>query len=312
MVSPQSQPSVMVLAAGFGTRLRPLTEQLPKPLVPVGDKSVLGHIVCQLGEAGFERLVVNAHHCAEALLQAAGPLQQTFGLAVQVVVETAILGTAGGVANASAALGPGATIVCNGDILADVGYPQLWAQHLAGGSARFATLAVTKDQPAGQGSVGIGAEGRVTRLRHGRYGQELFSADFVGIQVLSDRARASLPPQGCLVGDVLMPALDAGEDVRVAHLVQRWTDIGSPSAYLRANLSWLSERQMAAYRAPTASVGPRVQLSRAVVGAGAEVSGEGTLLRSVVWPGGKAQAPLVDTVVLADGRTVSVGRTTPP
>ena len=60
-------PAAMVLCAGYGTRLRPLTDELPKPLVPVGDRSVLGHIASALKLAGFERLVVNAHHLPEVL-----------------------------------------------------------------------------------------------------------------------------------------------------------------------------------------------------------------------------------------------------
>ena len=307
----QSQPKVMVLAAGYGTRLRPLTEQLPKPLVPVGDKSVLAHIVSQLVQIGVERIVVNAHHRAKALLAAAQQLRDTLEVAVQVVVESDILGTAGGVANAAGALGAGATLVCNGDIVATLSYEQLWAQHQARGETGFATLAVTEAMPAGQGSIGIGADGRVCRLRDGRYGQERCSADFVGIQVLSDPARALLPPKGCLVADLLMPALAAAQDVRVAHVVKDWTDIGSPAAYLQANLSWLEERNMAAYCEPSARIGDGVQLRDTLVGRGAELSGRGALLRCVVWPGGKARAPLVDAVVLADDTVVKVERTTP-
>src|SRR5262249_9883692 len=93
--------AALVLSAGFGTRLRPLTDELPKPLMPVGDRPMLAHVVEALARGGVSDVVVNTHHRAEDF---ASPIAR-FGLGLQVIHEPEILGTAGGLANAAGALG---------------------------------------------------------------------------------------------------------------------------------------------------------------------------------------------------------------
>src|SRR4051812_19508502 len=105
--------SAIILCAGFGTRLRPLTDELPKPLVPVGDRSILEHALGTLHGAGVRELVINVHHLAEQFtrtLVEAAP-------SVRVIVESEIRGTAGGVAGARAHLSSAPVLVWNGDIL---------------------------------------------------------------------------------------------------------------------------------------------------------------------------------------------------
>src|SRR5262245_37568354 len=110
-------PSAMILAAGLGTRLRPLTDELPKPLVPVGDRPALAHIADQLARAGIHEAVLNTHHLAEAF-----SAERLAGLPIRIsmIHEPRILGTGGGIANAARALGEGEVVVWNGDILADL------------------------------------------------------------------------------------------------------------------------------------------------------------------------------------------------
>ncbi|MEO7331979.1 MAG: nucleotidyltransferase family protein, partial [Minicystis sp.] len=195
----------MILAAGLGTRLRPLTDELPKPLVPIGDRPVVAHIAERLAAAGITEAALNTHHLAEAFTQevlAALPLKLT------VVHETAILGTAGGVANAAPALGEGEIIVWNGDILVDLDLGVLIAAHRRRDVP--ATLVVSL-RPVGEGTLGIGQRGEVVRLRGERFGAETSGGDFLGIYAMSPALRARLPHQGCLVGDACLPALRAGE-----------------------------------------------------------------------------------------------------
>src|SRR5450432_1408801 len=107
--------SAIVLCAGFGTRLRPLTEELPKPLVPVGDRSILEHAALCLSRAGFTQVVLNVHHLAGVFERYIARL----ALRAQVMVEPEILGTAGGVAGARQYLESAPVLVWNGDILVD-------------------------------------------------------------------------------------------------------------------------------------------------------------------------------------------------
>src|SRR4249920_3166042 len=92
----------MILAAGLGTRLRPLTDILPKPLVPVGDRPMLAHVVERVRAAGCGPIVVNAHHHADAVARACSDLGATISRE-----DEDLLGTAGGLARARALLGTG-------------------------------------------------------------------------------------------------------------------------------------------------------------------------------------------------------------
>jgi mannose-1-phosphate guanylyltransferase len=289
----------MVLCAGLGTRLRPLTDELPKPLVPVGDRSVLEHVLGNLRRAGVERFVLNTHHGVEAFERLELP-------GVARTHEPAILGTAGGVANAAAALGPGDVLVHNGDILAEVDVAALLA---ARRPDALAVLAVNGGLPAGAGTVGIDGDGRVARLRGRRFGDEVAGGDFAGVQVLAERARLLLPAVGCLVGDVYLPALERGDSVLAAPVVAWFRDIGTIAEYLDANLAWLGAR---AAWAAEATVAAEIALDRAVVGAGAVVGGSGAVRESVVWPGARATAPLDRSVVTTSGRVVFQPPLAPP
>src|ERR1700722_5417639 len=102
----------MILAAGLGTRLRPLTDELPKPLLPVGDVPAVAQVAAVLRDAGFREAVINVHHLAAAFPPA---ILAAMPLVLRVSLEPEVLGTAGGVANAGALLGDGDVVVWNGD-----------------------------------------------------------------------------------------------------------------------------------------------------------------------------------------------------
>ncbi len=279
----------MVLAAGLGTRLRPLSEERAKPLLPVGDAPAIAHAVRALRAAKIARVVANAFHRAEEVVAFGGEE----GVAVS--VEGRLLGTAGGVAHAAALLGPGDVLVYNGDIFADLDLGALLAAHTA-----EATLAV-RPGAKGAGNVGLDAAGRVVRLRRESFAEEARGGEFLGIHLLGASLRASLPEEGCLVGDVYLPALRRGAELRAFETDASFCDIGTLAGYLAANRGWLARRGLAAWAAPGAAVASGVTLEASVVGEGARVTGEGALTRTVVWPGAAAVAPLADAVVTPRG-----------
>jgi mannose-1-phosphate guanylyltransferase len=280
-------PAAMILAAGLGTRLRPLTDELPKPLVPVGDAPALVQIERWLACHGFDRAVLNTHPLPEAFARASLPLPTT------VSHETEILGTAGGVARARPLLDVGAPqLVWNGDILAPVDVSALLAALEPGVLAAWSVA----PRPAGEGTVGVDAAGRVVRVRSFRRGEEASGGDFLGISALSPGLVTELPPAGCLVGDVLGPRLAGGGEIRAVWHRGPWDDIGSVPAYLAACRRWLSERGYNSYLAPGASAG-EATLRGSILGAGARVLGRGELHNVVAWPGATVTAPLADAVV---------------
>lgn len=297
----------MILAAGFGTRLRPLTLELPKPLVWVGDRPAIAHVAGRLVAAGVTELVVNTHHRAEAFSEAM--LARIPGR-LSIVTEAEILGTGGGLANAAKVLGGGDVVVWNGDILADLEVSDLLRAHerwRAKGAGEGATLAVGP-RPAGEGTVGLGEDGRVVRLRGEVFGEERAGGDFLGISVVSEALRRALPIPGCLVGEGLLPLLRSGGRVGSFVTEAAWDDVGSIEAYLRANARWLEGRGEAYFVGDRAKVGAGVRLASSVVGEGATVGGEGGIEGCVIWPGAAATAPLRGAIVTTGGQVVTVTR----
>ncbi len=285
----------MVLCAGYGSRLRPLSDELPKPLLPVGARPLLTQILQQLHEGGACRLVVNSHYLSEKIASLVNDLD----IKVHVLVEEEILGTAGGIRAARDLLPGDVTIVVNGDI-----YGRLPLQELLDSSEGGAVLAVVPSS-GGKGTVGIGDSGQVVRLRGERFGEEVSSGDYMGVARLKGEMIAGLPPRGCLIGDGLLPHLRAGGRVGACRVSGDFIDIGSLEDYLAANLAWL-RRGGDVFVSPSATVTGDVVLSQSVVGEGARVEGRGNIDRCVVLPGARAVAPLRSSLVLPSGRVVQL------
>lgn len=288
--------SAIVLCAGFGTRLRPLTDELPKPLVPVGDRSILEHAVEKLARAGFTEVTINVHHLRSVFDRYLPDL----ALPARVIEEAEIRGTAGGVAGARRFLQSTPVLVWNGDILVD---PPIAA--LLASTADDGFCFGVAPRARGEGTVGLDEQGHVVRLRGERFGSETQSGDYVGVLALGERTLASLPERGCVFGDAALPRLRAGGRVQSVPVTAAWTDAGDPASLLRANLAWLAARGLDSFVAPGAEVGGRVELSASVIGAGARVTGQGRLERCVVCPGATVTAPLCDVIVAPSGRLVN-------
>ncbi len=279
--------AAMVLCAGLGSRLRPLTDACAKPMVPVGDAPALAHVVRRVRLAAPARIAVNVFHRPEDVKSWA----EREGLVVS--RERELLGTAGGVAHAATLLGDGDVLVWNGDILSDLDPRELLAAHPQGSGA---TLAV-RPREAGAGNVGLAADGAIVRLRQERFGIEARGGEFLGIHVLGERLRGALPAAGCLVGDVYLPALRRGEALHVFETTASFVDIGTVAQYLAANAAWLSARNLRSWRHETAEVNASIDGS--VIGAGAVV--DAPALASVVWPHAHVRNACHGDVVVAPG-----------
>jgi mannose-1-phosphate guanylyltransferase len=294
--------AALILSAGLGTRLAPLSSWRAKPLVPIGDRPAIDHIVARL-RGDCAPLVVNAFHRADEVAAYA----RGAGLAVS--REESLLGTAGGLARAGGLLGSGDVLVWNGDMVGDLDVAALLDAHAhahahnarsAAGRA-LATLVVRARSDAA-GNTGLDAHGDVVRIRRdpSRDG-EARSADFMGVYVVSAELRRRLPPQGDVIAEAFLPAL--GEGGRIASFATdaEFIDVGTPGAYLEANLRWLASRGLRAWTGDGAQVDPGVELDRVIVGAGARLVGAGKMEACVVWPGAEAYAPATRAIVAPDG-----------
>jgi mannose-1-phosphate guanylyltransferase len=285
----------MLLAAGLGTRLAPLTHHLPKPLVWIGDEPAIARTARTLAAAGFERAVTNVCHLARCWDDA---VLARIPLSLELVRENAVLGTAGGLANAAPLLGEGDVLLWNADVLADVDVKALLRAHRAATRPGVLATWLCAHRSDSRGTLGLDDDGFVVRLRGQAFGRETRSADFLGVQVWSPEGRALAPREGCLVGDVALPALAAGARLATAAHEGGFTDIGSVPAYLEANRAWLAERGLDSFASPLARVGPRVTLRRSVVLDHGTITGEGLIEDCVVWPGATLVAPARGEVAL--------------
>lgn len=273
--------SAMVLCAGLGTRLRPLTEEIAKPLVPIGDRPAVAHVAERLSSFGTR--VINVHHRPEELERWAAERN------IAVSREIDLLGTAGGLEHAAPLLGDGDVLVWNGDILCALDVDALVRAHRS-----EATLAVVP-RALGSGNVGMDDDGRIVRLRKESFGKETRSADFIGIHIVGAELRAKLPAKGCLVGDVYLPALARGAFLE-AHVVDvPFSDVGSIAEYVAANRAWLGARSE--WAAKDAVVNASIDGS--IVGSGARVGAPAK--RCIVWPNAEVKAPVEDAIVTPRG-----------
>lgn len=282
--------SAMILAAGLGTRLRPLTDELPKPMVPVGDAPMVVQIQRHLAAHGMQRVVMNTHHLAGAFDD------QIFPLPTLLSHEREILGTGGGIRHARDLFDDGPLLVWNGDILGAVDVSNLFDHH-----ARLDVAAtwVIAPRPCGDGTVGVDKDGFVVRVRSFKNGIEARGGDFLGIYVLSSIVFDDLPVAGCVVADVLGPKLASGE-ARIATIDHqgRWFDVGSPAQYLAANLGWLRDRDLSVFDpgAPRAFT-DNVRLNQCVLGRDVSIRGTGAIDRVVAWSGATVDAPISNAII---------------
>lgn len=232
---PGAMPSTaMVMAAGLGKRMRPLTATRPKPLVPVAGRSLLDHTLDHLRAAGVQRAVVNVHYLADTL---EAHLRSVSGIDIVVSDERAqLLETGGGLMKARALLGDDPIFVVNSD--------NFWLD----GPIDALSLLAARWDPAkmdvlllliplarahchgGHGDFHIGADGRITsRRQRGR----LAPFVFIGVQILNPAILTDAPDGPFSTMTFWERAIAAGRAYGVVHQ-GLWVDVGTPAAVARA------------------------------------------------------------------------------
>jgi NDP-mannose synthase len=218
----------IVLAGGKGTRLRPYTTVLPKPLVPVGERPICEIIVRQLVAAGFDRIVFAVSHLAE-LIQAYFGDGSKWGARISYSREDPPLGTAGPIGMIDGL--DDAFLVMNGDVLTNLDYAALMADHRRRGS--IATLTTyRKDVAVTLGVVDVSPEGRL--LRYTEKPTLEYRAS-MGVYVLSRRVLDFLQRgQRMDLPDLMQTLVQRGEHVYCHAFAGEWFDIGRPEDYEEA------------------------------------------------------------------------------
>ncbi len=227
---------VMIMAAGKGTRLRPITDLVPKPMAPIANRPALDHIVRLLRRHGLVDIVVNLHHLPTIICEYFGD-GTAAGVRISYSFEPELLGTAGGVKNNEDFLGTGTFLVMSGDALTDIDLTGLIAAHKRNGS--IATLAVKEvDDPSLYGVVVTDDDGRVVGFQEKPTPEQARSRLCnCGIYVLEPEIFEHIPAgQFDDFGRRLLPdLLTQGIPFYAEAVAGYWNDVGNLEEYLRGN-----------------------------------------------------------------------------
>ncbi len=227
----------ILLVGGLGTRLRPLTEHVPKPMLPVAGVPFVAHQVARAAAAGVSRVVLATAYRAEAFERYVPELNR-YGAEVELMLETSPLGTAGAIRNAAERLSGTAddpVVVLNGDVLDGHDLRAQLARHLEFDAD--VTLYLTEvDDPRAFGSVVVGPEGRVTEFLE-KSPEPVTNRVNAGCYVFRRSLIEQIPPgRAVSVERETFPAL-LEQGSRVLGHVDRayWTDLGTPELYVQGS-----------------------------------------------------------------------------
>jgi len=231
---------VMIMAAGLGTRLRPLTEHLPKPIAPVGNRPVIEYLLRNIATTSATGAVINLHHGADQIMAVIGDGSR-FGVPVTYSVESELLGTAGGTRNCAPTLleDDDVFLVTSGDGLHTIDLQALVDAHRASGALATLTVKPVHDV-TGFGVVVTDPDGRVTSFQEKPAPADALSNLVnVGVYCFSAAIFDEIPAEGVSdFGTEILPRLVAeGRDVRAWKTEAYWSDIGSLAELLNANLA---------------------------------------------------------------------------
>jgi NDP-sugar pyrophosphorylase family protein len=278
-----------VLGAGLGRRLRPLTDDLPKPLIPIFQKPLITFALDHLIAAGVRSFVINTHHRP-------APFRELFaegnyrGVPVKLVHEPEILGTGGGIKNVESIVTGEVFISYSGDILTDIDVPSLVDEHFRAGNE--VTIAV-RETHLGKD---VALEGNRVVDMTNLYGHE-GRYDFAGICVWTRAIFERIPP-GRHVSYIPILAQWIGRGGKIGGVVLdegKWFNIGSRREYLAvhraiANENWrpayLPESDWPVRIAPDARIDSTARLSGFYsVGSGCSVGAGAVIEDTILWPG---------------------------
>jgi mannose-1-phosphate guanylyltransferase len=300
----------MVLAAGLGTRLRPLTYEIPKPLAPVLNRPIMEHVLELLKRHGFAELVANLSYLPEQVRERFGD-GSAHGVSLEWSFEEVLLGTAGGVRKVRDFFGQGPFLVMAADALTDIDLEALWEAHRSTGG--IATLSVKRVPDTSEyGVVVTDADGRVQGFQEKPDPAEALS-DLAScmIYVFEREIFDYFPDQEKVdfALDVFPVLLDNDVPFHVHEIDAYWNDVGSLDEYLQGNLDALlgavrvdspthgirvddqAAGEPPVLLGPGCEVGENVRLEGPlVIGEGSRIGARSALKESVVLPGTEVPA----------------------
>jgi mannose-1-phosphate guanylyltransferase len=310
----------LILAGGFGTRLRPLTYSRPKHLLPIANVPHIDHVFDLLQRHGVDEIVLLTSYLAESFA-APGERAARRGLKLEIAHEEEPLGTAGALKNAESLVGSETFLAFNGDVLTDVDLGEMVSWHKKTGAEATLVLAPVED-PSAFGIVPTESDGRVLGFIEKPAPEEattnLINA---GVYVLEPRILDRIPPGRTYSAErELFPAVVTDGAMYARGSDAYWMDIGTPDKFLQANLDALSGRYECPYiaephpslalAASDAEIHERARVSSCCLGSRSRVESGATIERAVLLPGAVVGADaIVREAVLGEGVRVAPGAT---
>ena len=293
----------VVLVGGFGTRLRPLTYSIPKPLLPVAHTSMLERLMNSLALGGVTHAVLALGFKPEPFM-AAFPNDMCGSVQLSYAVEDTPLDTAGAIGFAARTAGIGETfVVANGDVLTDLDIASLISFHRQHGAEGTISLTPVSD-PSQYGIVEIDASGRVERfVEKPQPGITTSNFASAGTYVLEPSALVRMPgDQKLSIERVVFPAMVADKSLFAMSTNDYWIDAGRPDTFISANVH-VSKQIAKATDAPihpTATVAATAVILDSVIGENATVLDGARIEHSVLLPGAHVGqgAVIIDSLVM--------------
>lgn len=221
----------MILAAGLGTRMRPLTYHLPKPMVPVLGKPLIRHVLGVLKKAGIREVIVNLHHLPLSLKKY---LRSQKDFKISFSFEPKILGTGGGILKARPFFQNKRFVVINSDILTDVDIKKVLAFHIQKKS--LATMVVRRMKPHEiYEAVGLNKEGKIVKFQINDIHPPILKTMFTGIHIFEPEIFQHFPKNKkifCINTDVYSKLVQKKKNVYGYLHRGKWIDMGSLERYL--------------------------------------------------------------------------------
>jgi NDP-sugar pyrophosphorylase family protein len=301
----------MVLAAGLGTRMRPLTLEKAKPVLPVLGRPLLHWTLEVLAAHGVKQVMINLHHLSRTVRAAVGD-GRAFGVEVSYSYEREILGTGGGPRKVRRWLGDAPVLLLNGDVVFDFDLGALRRQHERSGGPATLALIPNPDRRR-YSAVVTGPDGRVRSIAGLPQPARGTVSMFTGVHILEPALLDRLPPgPSDTVRDLYAPLIAEGRPPLGVRLRGPWYDLGSPSLYLASHQSLLASRFRGIRRGsvihPEARVHPRARVMRSVVGKGTVIAEGAEVRGSVLWDRVKVgREAVVDASILTGGVRVEDG-----
>ena len=301
----------MLLAAGLGTRLKPLTDLSPKPIVPLANRPLASFAMERLAKEGICTIVANTHPKAELVERVLRSVQPE-GVDLLFSRESKLLGTGGGLRRARSLFDDqtGPVVVMNGDTLFAPDLAAPLRLHL--GQGAIATMILREPrESASQRAVGIDERGWVRTLLGAprrRVHRELM---FTGVHILSPEAFNAMPDVGCVIRSAYRTWVDRGAPVLGFVDQSPWADLGTVSEYHRVNLELVSGSRrwpglepvhgcLVADPAVRSMAGASVR--RSVVGANVRIAPGVEIEDSVIWEGSTVDRAAFRSVITPEHR----------